>query len=1162
MNTNETNHSLPCCHFRFAPYCFAFFFLALLSFSEAPVFAAATWNGGSTNSSFWSDTNNWSGGAGPSTNGPSTTTNALVFSGTTKQSNTNDLAGLSIGPITMSTAGWNIQGTNLGTNVTLQSGGGTWTASVSGTSTWGLNTFLNTGLSFTQSATADTLVITGNISGTATGNGISKAEGSAGQGSVQLVNTSNSFIGQVKIYSGSIVAYSLAPGGQNSSLGAASGAQAPILIGITASGYGGRLIFAGTNSCATDRQLQFANNTTGGTAGFPTGFYNNSPNNSGVTFLIDAANDYYPLADGTATVFPLVLTGTSAGTNIFLPQIGTGNTPYWGGSMYLGGPGTWAFSNLIVMTGSLIVSNTAHFALLYNSDFPSYSELPVFSQITVQAGGTFDVSTYDQNGNFFAVGSLGGFPQIMTAGRTNNQTPATDINGSLSLAGAGGATLNVAGTSVPGTLTISSNFIPASGTIKLDLSTNTTTGLGTNDLILVGGNLDLSQGSAVVGVNPLKGALATNTPYTLISYSGSLIGSASGLSVPSPSRTYSPGMVTAASGLVQVTFNPSGQTNANLFWAGDDSQNWDVQTTPNWLNGASGDYFFQGDNVTFNDSAAQFTVNLVGTPAPATMTVSNNINNYILSSTSSGSISGGSLTKQGTAELTITTANTYSGVTVISTGTVSAGNNTALGNGLVTLGDSNTGTNTVSLLLNSGAAIANSITVSSSGTGPAIIGWESGAVATFNGPITMERDLTLYTTNDVGTSSLLMQGDISGTGDLTVAGGGSVKLQSASDVFSGNIYITSGSPSSMTYLGVNSALSTNCNVTVASNAIFGNVSSPTINALNGAGLVEPGFNAGYTAPMSIGNANGSGTFSGSFTTNNNGYSCIIEKYGTGTETLTGDNSLSGSTAQGGGNTIINGGTLAVNNTTGYGLGVGGVTVNAAGTLAGNGSIYAANNNTFSVSGVISVGNVGDLTGQTFTLTNSAGLVLNSGGALGVDLFSGAGAGDNTGNAAAADELNAQCPVTLNSGAILNVANPNSMSAWAAGDKWRIANWNSTPTGTFTTLNLPALPGNLAWDTSSLYTNGTIDIVAGTGPTQPAEILSVNLAGTNIVVNGTNDNGGAAFHYAVLYSTNLELPFTNWTVLTTNSFNANGTFSFTNGISASRPAMFFTVKAVP
>ena len=86
--------------------------------------------------------------------------------------------------------------------------------------------------------------------------------------------------------------------------------------------------------------------------------------------------------------------------------------------MDIGGPGTWAFSNLVIMTGSLIVSNPATFMLLYNSAYPTFSELPVFSQITLQPGGKFDVSSYDQNSTVFALGSLGGYPQIMTAGRT------------------------------------------------------------------------------------------------------------------------------------------------------------------------------------------------------------------------------------------------------------------------------------------------------------------------------------------------------------------------------------------------------------------------------------------------------------------------------------------------------------------------------------------------------------------------------------------------------------------------------------------------------------------------------------------------------------------------------------------------------------------------
>jgi hypothetical protein len=200
--------------------------LALLFVSMTPLVAAtSTWNGASTTDSYWSDAANWGGTAVASGN-------ALSFGGTARQTDTNDVSGLSLASITMSTANWNVQGSN----VTLN---GNWTASVSGTSTWGLNTVLGVTPSITQSATADTLVLAGAISGTG---GIIKTAGSGGQGAVQLQNTNNSFTGQVSIRSGQVVAYNLAVAGQNSSLGAATGPQAAIQIGITSTGYGGRLI--------------------------------------------------------------------------------------------------------------------------------------------------------------------------------------------------------------------------------------------------------------------------------------------------------------------------------------------------------------------------------------------------------------------------------------------------------------------------------------------------------------------------------------------------------------------------------------------------------------------------------------------------------------------------------------------------------------------------------------------------------------------------------------------------------------------------------------------------------------------------------------------------------------------------------------------------------
>jgi autotransporter-associated beta strand protein len=1120
--------------------------LALLGSIHPLLAVNSVWNGASVTSSNWSDSANWGGTAVASGN-------TFFFGGTAKQTNYNDVSSLTVVSPTLTNANWNISGNP----VTLS---GTFTANYTGTSVWNLPTTLSGTVTWVQSGSSDIVNLTGYLSGTGAPK---KTSGSAGQGTLILSNPTNSFTGIVQAWTGNLQFTSLAPGGQPSALGAGNSASA-IQIGYTGTGYGAALTYIGSTNGTTDRGLAFANSGTTTQT-----FNNNSPSNSSLTF-----NGPITFTDGGAFVFATAFGGTSTGTNTFTGGFYSNNissTVLWGGNLSIAGPGTWAFSNVFNFAGgNLTISTNSHFALLYNSSYP-LSEMPGIANITLSSGGTFDVRSYDQNASAFQLGSISGYPQTMIAGRTNG-TAAVDINGSLSLAGTAGATLSVAPIGVPGTLTISSNLITGSGVLNFDLNTNSTAGAGKNDLIAVGGNLDLSQGTATINVNVLRGTILVNTPYTLFTYGGSLIGSASGLTVPSPSRAYAAGVIsTATPGVVTVTFAPSGLPPANLVWNGTGAQNWDIGTTAGWLYGVSSSVFYGGDNVLFNDASSQPAVNLAGALTPGTITVSNNINNYVLSSSSGGYIASGSLTKQGSGSLTLSTANAY-GNTVISAGTVVAANNTALGSGTVTLGDAASRTNTVGLVLGSAVTIANNITVSSSATNTVTISSAAGG-STAGGAITMQRGMTLFNTN--AAAQLSITGGILGTGDVTVTGGGTILMQDLSPFnFSGNIYLTPGNTPGLantTELLVNLHTTNlnNCNLNLASNTLFVDVSGQGFNGLNGSGTISMGT-ATYNNNVIVGNGNGSGTFSGSLTTNNTGYSVSLIKNGSGTEILTGDNSAAGSGSGGGGQTTVNGGILAVDNTAGYGLGIGGLGVATNGTLAGNGTIYAAAYNIFLVQngGLISVGNDGDTRGAMFTLicTNTTGLQINAGGALSVDLFSGAGAGDNTGNAAAADVLNAQCPVTLaTNGCILNIGNPNGLTGWKIGDKWKIANWQSTPTNMFTTLNLPALPGTLAWDTNSLYSAGVIDIVSNnivSVPTAPATITGVTSSGGNIIISGTNMNGGSSFHYAVLSSTNLTVPLTNWTVLSTNSFNANGTFNYTNPINPTIPAEFIDVKAVP
>jgi hypothetical protein len=77
------------------------------------------------------------------------------------------------------------------------------------------------------------------------------------------------------------------------------------------------------------------------------------------------------------------------------------------------------------------------------------------------------------------------------------------------------------------------------------------------------------------------------------------------------------------------------------------------------------------------------------------------------------------------------------------------------------------------------------------------------------------------------------------------------------------------------------------------------------------------------------------------------------------------------------------------------------------------------------------------------------------------------------------------------------------------------------------------------------------------------IGGVSLGGpgnTNIIITGTNNNGTTAGTYVVLTSTNVALPLSNWTAVSTQSFNADGSLNFTNPVSG--PQKYYILEALP
>ena len=73
-----------------------------------------------------------------------------------------------------------------------------------------------------------------------------------------------------------------------------------------------------------------------------------------------------------------------------------------------------------------------------------------------------------------------------------------------------------------------------------------------------------------------------------------------------------------------------------------------------------------------------------------------------------------------------------------------------------------------------------------------------------------------------------------------------------------------------------------------------------------------------------------------------------------------------------------------------------------------------------------------------------------------------------------------------------------------------------------------------------------------------KILRVSASGGSFIASGTN-NGGPGGTYHVIASTNILLPRTNWTVLTSGSFDNKGNFAFTNGITFTNSRMFYMLR---
>ena len=328
------------------------------------------------------------------------------------------------------------------------------------------------------------------------------------------------------------------------------------------------------------------------------------------------------------------------------PIGGTGSlTKINGASLILGGVNTYT-GDTIISAGTVALSASGAIA---NS-----------ANINVGSGAIFDVSA--QNGAF----SVAPGQALIGVGTVAGVVAHTNS----------GAFILPGGTNVIGTITFSTNLILGGGTVGFDLTTVTNEGGASNDLLVVGGNLVLTN-SSVLKLNFTQLAMDTAHPYTLINYAGAIVGDTANLSVVSDTH-YVFTLDFGVTNKVRVAVSGGGPT--ALLWFGADgfyAADWDLMNTPSWDGNAT---FGQGDSVLFDAGAGSYIVNLVGALAPSAVSI-NSVNDYLFDG-AGRLIGGGSFSKHSTASLTLANSgwNDYSGPTFIYGGTLQIGDGNLTGN--------------------------------------------------------------------------------------------------------------------------------------------------------------------------------------------------------------------------------------------------------------------------------------------------------------------------------------------------------------------------------------------------------------------------------------------------------------------------------------------------
>ncbi len=604
---------------------------------------------------------------------------------------------------------------------------------------------------------------------------------------------------------------------------------------------------------------------------------------------------------------------------------------------------------------------------------------------------------------------------------------------------------------------------------------------------------------------------------------------------------------------------------------------WDSGSSANWVNVSNSQQvvFNTGDAVLFDDTPGVPTsVTINGTVSPSSITVSSDNNNFNISG--SGNITGaGGLVKNGLSTLTITSPANLTGPVSINGGDVYAGNNcfasvssiTITNNSTLDFGGgtfssgqpvtvSGTGFNSQGALFNSYSdyplevfhiTMTGDTTFGGSarwdlGSGSSISGahnltldWSAGSGYGEWNTVTIGTNVAGITLNNGNLGLKYMDTSFQNPGVvLTVSSGHQAIMWNGG--YNGSFHIMNGSQlvvysdgllngSSIVFEDgtewddygggtdepINNAITFNGNTRI----VIGNHNMVFTNLISGpGGFVSDQYDHAfvfsasntYAGPSAIGTqvtltGNGSITHSSPiFFGGGNPASVRLDASGRADHTLT----------------LASGQILG-----GIGMINGGLTVSAGAILA-----PAGTNTTDGVTtGSNPTGTI--MAGNDVTLNGTTVIKLN-----------GPGTNDSV-----------QAGGSIHYGGTLNLANISGVSL-VAGNAFQVFNATNS-SGSFASI-VPSVPDTgLAWDLSHL-SSGQIGVIAA-----PLVIGTTSIMTGGLVLAGSGGTNNGTYY--VLSTTNLTTAITNWTVVSTNQFDASGNFNVTNPMGTGVRQQYYLLK---